>query len=120
MRDTLVYVAGPFIVLFIIFLATSPFALIFHAIIAFTKRRIGGVAATALYGAEVIGVYLWFRWIIDPINAGFDADLYDGPVGFGAGMFGGFIMFFAGMLVILNGIGLCRLPKGPAMPMKWK
>ncbi|MCM2436317.1 hypothetical protein [Agrobacterium rosae] len=113
MRDTLVYVAGPFIVLFIIFLATSPFALIFHAMIAFTKRRIGSVAATALYGAEVIGVYLWFRWIIDPINAGFDANLYDGPVGFGAGMFGGFIMFFAGMLVILNGIGLCRLPKGP-------
>ncbi len=120
MRDTLVYVAGPFIVLFIIFLATSPFALIFHAMIAFTKRRIGSVAATVLYGAEVIGVYLWFRWIIEPINAGFDANLYDGPVGFGAGMFGGFIMIFAGMLVILYGIGLCRLPKVPETPMKWK
>ncbi len=111
MKDTLAYVAGPFIVMFIIFLATSPFALIFHAMIAFTKRRIGSVAATALYGGEVIGVYLWFRWIIDPINGGFNANLYDGPVGFGAGMFGGFIMFFAGMLVILNGIGLCRLSR---------
>jgi len=77
--------------------------------IAFTKRRIGSLAAATLYGAEVIGVYLWFRWTIDPINAGFDANLYDGPVAFGTGMFGGFIMFFAGMLVILNGIGLCGL-----------
>ena len=52
--------------------------------IAFTKRSIGSVAATALCGAEVIGVYLWFRWIIDPLNADFDATLYDGSVGFGA------------------------------------
>lgn len=117
MKDTLVYIAGPLIVLSIIFLVSSPFALVFHALMAFTKRRIGGLAAAALYGAEVIGIYLWFRWIMDPISAGFDANLYDGPVGFGAGMFGGFIMFFCGMLVILNGIGLYRLfRKAPQRP----
>lgn len=109
MKDTLVYATGPFVVLFIVFVVTSPFAFVFHAIIALTKRRIGSLAAVVVYGLEVIGVYFWFRWFLDPISAGFDAGLYDGPVGFGAGIYGGFIMFFAGMLVILNGVGLCRL-----------
>lgn len=109
MRDTIVYAAGPFVVLFIVFLVTSPFALVVHALIALIKRRIGSFAAVVVYGVEVLGVFLWFRWVLDPISAGFDAGLYDGPVGFGAGMFGGFIIFFAGMLVILNGVGLYRL-----------
>lgn len=109
MKDTLVYVAGPFVVLFIVLLITSPFALAFHTLIALIKRRIGSLAAIVVYGAEALGAFLWLRWILNPISAGFDAGLYDGSVGFGAGMFSGFIMLFAGMLVILNGIGLCLL-----------
>jgi hypothetical protein len=116
LRDTLVYAAGPFVVVFIVLLITSPFALAFHALIALTARRAGNLAAIVVYGVEVLGVCLWFRWILDPIYADFDAGVYDGPVGFGGGMFGGFIMLSAGMLVILNGIGLCRLLRKAPQP----
>lgn len=109
MREILVNVAGPFVVLLVVFTVTSPFALVFHTLIALIKRRIGSLAAIVVYGVEVLGAFLWLRWILDPISAVFEAGLYDGPGGFGAGMFSGFIMIFAGMLVILNGVGLCRL-----------
>lgn len=48
------------------------------------------------------------------VQGAIDAGVYDGPVGFGAGIAAGFVMFFAGMLAILNGIGLWRLFRRPS------
>ncbi|QFY61316.1 hypothetical protein FZ934_13450 [Rhizobium grahamii] len=114
MSDTLIYAAGPFVVLFFVLLVASPFALVFHYLIALAERRIGRNSAVAIYCTEAIGLFLWVKWYLDDQSEAFDAGMYDGPVGFAAGMIGGFVMFFAGMLVILNGVGLWRLLRSTA------
>lgn len=100
MRDTVVYVAGPFIILLIV-------VLVVHALIALIKRKIGSFAAVVVYGVEALSVFLGCRWVLDLISA-VDADVYDGPIG-GTGVFGGGITIFAIMLVIFNGVGLYRV-----------
>ncbi|MBY3441780.1 hypothetical protein [Rhizobium laguerreae] len=114
MTEVVKNIVGPTVVLFIVFLAASPFALAIHYFIALIKRLTGTWSAIVLYCAEVSALYGWADWYGDQVQGAIDAGVYDGPVGFGAGIAAGFVMFFAGMLAILNGIGLWRLLRRPS------
>ncbi|MGO6966615.1 hypothetical protein [Rhizobium leguminosarum] len=108
------YIVGPTVVLFIVLLAASPFAWAIHHFIALIKRLTGTTSAIALYCLEVGALYVWADWYGDQVQGAIDAGVYDGPVGFGVRIAAGFVMFFAGMLAILNGIGLWRLLRRPS------
>ncbi|CAN7372552.1 MULTISPECIES: hypothetical protein [Rhizobium] len=114
MNEIARYIVGPTVVLFIVFLAASPFAWAIHHIIALVKRLTGTTSTIILYCAEVGALYMSADWYGDQVQGAIDAGVYDGPVGFGAGITAGFVMFFAGMLAILNGIGLWRLFRRPS------
>ncbi|MBY3177588.1 hypothetical protein HFO27_23610 [Rhizobium leguminosarum] len=114
MNEITRYIVGPTVVLFIVFLAASPFAWAVHYFIALVKRLAGTTSAIILYCAEVGALYAWADWYGDQVQGAIDAGVYDGPVGFGAGIAAGFVMFFAGMLAILNGIGRWRLLRRPS------
>ncbi|MBY5472924.1 hypothetical protein HFO86_22235 [Rhizobium leguminosarum] len=110
------------VVLLIVFLAASPLAWAIHHFIAFVKRLTGTTSAIILYWAEASALY-GGDWYGDQVQGAIDTGVYDGRLGFSAGIAAGFVMFFAGMLAILNGIGLWRpflRPSGAYKPKRYE
>ncbi len=115
-QNVMLTILGPIIVLAAILVAVSPIAAAVHFLMHLLRRTLGIVSAVAIYAVELAVLYYYVSRVMHRIDAGIQSGTYDGPVGYGEGMFGGFILIAACALAALNGFGLWRLFRKPRLP----